>query len=92
MMTSNFLLRFFLVIFASGIIFAIMIFGLLWLKARQFRKHAAISDICKFYIGEEKMVGRIIKRIGDQIHVEFLDSKNGPSSRVLHINELYPAW
>lgn len=85
-------LKIILFLIMCGIIFAILFFLMNWIRTVQFRETAQSSDHCKFYMGEEKQIGRILHRSGDQVELEYYDEDTSLIRRNFHINEIYPIW
>ena len=72
-------------LFISGITFRLI-------YVNRFRRRADSDDIAKFYVNEDKFIGKIIRRMGDECYMEYLDQENKVCHRNFHINQLYPAW
>ena len=75
-----------------GIIFAIAFFGMNFIRTNQFRETAQSSAHCKFYMGEEKQIARILNRTGDQVELEYYDEDTSLIRRNYHISDIYPIW
>ncbi len=91
-MTIIFILKFIGFLIICGIIFAIMISCIHYFKTIWLRKNIKKFDICKFYINEFKYIGKVIERLGNQVKVEFMDDNGKIEKRIIHINNIYPAW
>lgn len=86
------ILKIFLVILASGLIFFIGFTVTVFIQDVKFRKKADENDVCKVYHHECKCIGRITGRIGDKCDVKYYDDLGKEHFRSFHISQIYRAW
>lgn len=82
-----------------GLIFGIMIILLTMyhfivypLRTKKWRKQIKKGDLCKFYILEEKYIGKIAQVFGKSVTVRYLDNKNKIARCSSLITNTYPTW
>lgn len=69
------------------LVFAIILKNM---NARSFYKRIAAGQLCSFFEGAERNIGRIAEIKGDIIKVEFIDTDNVANIKSLDISDIYP--
>jgi hypothetical protein len=86
------LMNWFLIVSACGATAIIAGIVFFIIKTARFRRDCDVDWCVKIYHGEEKCFGRILRRTGDQVQVEYLDPDNKVCTRYFLIRNIYPAW